>query len=206
VGRDLQREYGQQPQVIMTVPLLVGLDGIQKMSKSLNNYVGINEPPREIFGKIMSISDELMFVYYELATDVPRADIEKFRIGIQDGAIHPKEVKVRLAREICAQFHGAEAANNAEAEFNKIFVQKDLPDEIEEYRIPDDDKKDGKLWIVKLLTNSGLAASNGEARRLIKGGGVYLAGEKITDEDFEVALPVESILKVGKRRFVKIIG
>ena len=107
VGRDLQREYGQEPQVIMTVPLLVGLDGVQKMSKSLDNYIGINEPPREIFGKVMSISDELMFLYYELVTDVPREEIEKFREGIRSGTLHPRDVKVNLAKNICAQFYDA---------------------------------------------------------------------------------------------------
>ncbi len=206
VGRDLQREYGQEPQVIMTVPLLVGLDGVQKMSKSLNNYVGINEPPREIFGKIMSISDELMFLYFELATDVPRTEVESYRKGMQDGSVHPRDVKVKLAREICSQFHGIDAAKTAEAEFNKIFVQKDLPDEIQEYLIPEEETHNGKIWLVKLLTLSGLATSNGDARRLIKGGGVYLDGAKITSEDHEITLPLEAILKVGKRRFLKIRG
>lgn len=206
VGRDLQREYGQEPQVIMTVPLLVGLDGVQKMSKSLNNYVGINEPPREIFGKIMSISDDLMFLYYELVTDVPRSEIEQYKNGIKEGKVHPKEVKVRLAREICAQFHGMDAAKKAEIEFNKIFVQKDIPDEIEEYVIPDEEKKNGKIWIVRLLTLTKLASTNSEARRLIAGGGVYWKGEKIVDEEMELDLPLNGILKVGKRKFVKVIG
>ncbi|MFW5770584.1 MAG: tyrosine--tRNA ligase [Spirochaetota bacterium] len=205
VGRDLQREYGQEPQVIMTVPLLVGLDGVQKMSKSLNNYIGIEESPREIFGKVMSISDEVMFLYYELVTDVPREQINESRKGLEAGELHPRDVKVKLAKEICKQFHDEEAANNAEAEFNRIFVNKDVPDDIDEYAIPEDELSDGKIWIIKLLVLTGMAKSNGEARRLIKGGGVSIDGEKITDEDLEMSFDSESIIKVGKRRFIKIV-
>ena len=206
VGRDLQREYGQEPQVIMTVPLLVGLDGVQKMSKSLNNYIGINEPPREIFGKVMSISDDLMFLYYDLVTDVPKKEIAAFRSGIADGSVHPKSVKVRLAKEICAQFYDADTADKAEAEFNKIFVKKDLPDEVADFAVPAGELKDGKIWLVKLMVLSGLAGSNGEARRLIKGGGVSLDGEKVSDEEREIAFPGEYMLKVGKRRFLRVQG
>ncbi len=206
VGRDLQREYGQEPQVIMTVPLMVGTDGVQKMSKSLHNYIGINEPPKDIFGKVMSISDDLMFLYYELITDIPRAEIAKFKEGIADGSLHPRNVKVNLAKNICAQFYDDETAEHAAAEFDRVFANKELPDEIPEFRIPDMEKTGGKIWIVKLMVLAGTAASNGEARRLIKGGGVTFGGEKIAAEDFELALPAEGILKVGKRKFVKIIG
>lgn len=206
VGRDLQREYGQEPQVIITMPLLVGLDGVQKMSKSLNNYIGIDEPPREILGKVMSISDELMYLYFNLVTDVPVDEIESFRKGVQKGEIHPRNLKMRLAKDICAQFYDQETADKAETEFNKIFVKKDLPDEIESFSVPGAEIKDGKIWLVKIMVLAGLAKSNGEARRLIHGGGVYLDNEKIIDEDFELALPRESILKVGKRRFLKITG
>ncbi|MBN2159762.1 MAG: tyrosine--tRNA ligase [Spirochaetes bacterium] len=206
VGRDLQREYGQEPQVIVTVPLLVGLDGIQKMSKSLGNYIGINELPREIFGKVMSISDELMFLYFEMATDVSRDQIKKFRDGIADGTIHPRDVKVILAKDICAQFHDRAAAEQAAAEFDRVFANKELPDEVPEYIIPDSEKTGKTIWVVKLMVCAGTAATNGEARRLIKGGGVTFNGEKITAEDFELALPAEGILKVGKRKFVKIRG
>jgi tyrosyl-tRNA synthetase len=206
VGRDIQKEYGQEPQVIMTLPLLVGLDGVQKMSKSLNNYIGINEPPSEIFGKVMSISDEIMFLYYELVTDVPIEEINTYRGKIEDGTVNPRDVKVRLAKEICTQFYNSETALKAEAEFNRIFVRKDVPEEIEEFEIPDAEKKDGRVWVVRLLVLTGMAKTNGEARRLIKGGGVYLDGEKISSDELELAMPVESIMKVGKRRFVRIIG
>lgn len=206
VGRDLQREFGQEPQVIMTLPLLVGLDGVQKMSKSLNNYIGINEPPREIFGKLMSISDELMFFYYDLVTDVSIDEINRLKNGIKDGSIHPKDVKVNLAKLICTQFYNEDIAQNALTEFNKIFVKKDLPDEVQEFIVPDDDKNAGKIWLVKVMVQSGMAASNGEARRLIKGGGVYIDNKKIQQEDHEIILPCECIVKVGKRRFAKVIG
>jgi len=206
VGRDLQREYNQEPQVIMTLPLLVGLDGVQKMSKSLDNYIGIDESPKEIFGKVMSISDDLMFTYFELVTDTPLDEISQCQEGIKTGTIHPRYVKVKLAKNICSQFYNKEIAMNAEAEFNKIFVKKDLPDEIPEYQISDEDKKNGKVWIVKILSQSGMAKTNGEARRLIKGGGVYIDGNKIENDDFEITLPVDCVIKVGKRRFTRIKG
>ncbi len=205
VGRDLQREYGQEPQVIMTLPLLVGLDGVQKMSKSLNNYIGIDEDPQQIFGKVMSISDDLMFLYYELVTDVPRAEIEGYKKGIQDGSVHPKDVKVRLAKEICAQFYNEEIAQKAKMEFDKIFVQKDLPSEMPEFKVPETEKKNNTIWIVKLLVLAGMAKTNGEARRLIEGGGVYIDGTKVENPDAEISCTTDFIIKVGKRRFVKIL-
>jgi tyrosyl-tRNA synthetase len=204
VGRDLQKEYGQDPQIIMTLPLLVGLDGVQKMSKSLNNYIGINEHPRDIFGKTMSISDDIMFRYYELVTDVPMDEVKRLEQGMKDGSIHPRDIKVRLAKEICAQFYDQKTADDAEAEFNKIFVQKDIPDEIPEIEISKEELKDGKIWIVKLITLVGFAESNGEARRLVTGGGVSFDNEKILDPDMELQAK-DGILKVGKRKFAKII-
>ncbi len=204
VGRDLQREYGQEPQAIITLPLLVGLDGTQKMSKSLNNYIGINEAPREIFGKVMSVSDDLMYLYYELVTDVDMKEVKEMKENVEAGTLHPRDAKVRLAKEICAQFYDKDTADEAEAEFNKIFVNKDVPDDIPEYNVPSESLKDGKIWIVKLLVDSGMASSNGEARRLITGGGVSFENEKITDPAQELS-SAEGILKVGKRRFAKII-
>jgi tyrosyl-tRNA synthetase len=204
VGRDLQREYGQEPQAIITVPLLVGLDGVQKMSKSLNNYIGINEHPKEIFGKTMSIADDIMFRYYELGTDVPMDEVTKLKEDMESGAAHPRDIKIRLAKELCAQFYDQKTADDAEAEFYRIFVNKDTPDEIAEFSIDNSELKDDKIWIVKVMTLTGLAASNGEARRLITGGGVTFENEKISDPDFELS-KTDGILKVGKRKFIKII-
>ncbi len=206
VGRDIQKEYGLEPQVIMTTPLLVGLDGRQKMSKSLNNYIGINESPREIFGKVMSISDELMFLYYELVTNVPMQEVRSLKEGIKKGAGHPRDVKARLAKEICAQFYDVETAQKAEAEFNKMFVKKDLPDEVPEFSIPGNEMPEGRIWIIRLLILSGMAKTNGEARRLIQGGGVYVDNERIDSDDFELKSPIDCIMKVGKRRFVRVKG
>ena len=206
VGRDLQKEYGQKQQTIITLPLLVGLDGVNKMSKSLGNYVGINESPKDIFGKIMSVSDDLMFRYYELVTDVPKNDIETIKKGISDKTVHPKQAKIDLAKNICAQFYDAETAEKAESEFNALFVKKEIPDDLEEYIVPESEKSDGKIWIVKLLSLSGIASSNGEARRLISGGGIYIDGERVTDDKFELSFPANAVIKAGKRRFVKIIG
>jgi tyrosyl-tRNA synthetase len=203
VGRDLQREYGQEPQAVLTMPLLVGLDGVQKMSKSLNNYIGINETPREIFGKAMSVSDDIMFLYYELVTDVPSDEIKAMKEGLAAGTSHPRDIKVKLAKNICSQFYDDETADAAEAEFNRIFVNHDIPDDIPEYTVSPEDMKDNKIWIVKLLALSGLASSNGEARRLINGGGVSFENEKITDPDMELEAK-EGVLKVGKRKFMKI--
>ncbi len=206
VGRDLQREYGQEPQVILTVPLLVGTDGVQKMSKSLGNYIGINESPKDMFGKAMSISDDIMFIYYRLVTDVPMDEVGKMERAVKDGSMHPRDAKVRLAKEICAEYYDRDTADRAEAEFNKIFVKKDLPDEIEDFAIPAAEVKDGKIWLVKVLVLAKLAGSSGEARRLIKGGGVYIDGTKVPSEEHELVLPCECIVKVGKRRFVRVKG
>ncbi|MCP4133304.1 MAG: tyrosine--tRNA ligase [bacterium] len=206
VGRDLQKEYGQEPQSVITLPLLVGLDGTQKMSKSLNNYIGIDESPKEIFGKVMSVSDELMYLYYELVTDLPMEEVAALKSAVADGTQHPRDVKVKLGKEICAQFYDRETADKAETEFNRIFVKKDIPDDIPDFAIPEAEIADGKIWIVKVLVLTGMAKSNGEARRLIKGGGVSFKGEKILDGDLELAVPIEGMLKVGKRRFVNITG
>lgn len=204
VGRDLQREYGQEPQVIMTVPLLVGLDGVQKMSKSLNNYIGINEHPKEIFGKTMSIADDIMFRYYELGTDVPMEEVKKLKENMENGTAHPRDIKIRLAKELCAQFYDQKTADDAEAEFYRIFVNKDTPDEIPEFTVDNSELKDDKIWVVKLMTLTGLASSNGEARRLITGGGVTFENEKISDPDHELSKK-DGVLKVGKRKFMKIL-
>ena len=203
VGRNLQREFEQEPQVILTTPLLEGLDGVQKMSKSLNNYIGIDEPPDQMFGKVMSISDELMWRYYELLTDMPVDEVNALRFRCESGAENPRDLKVELAKSIITDFHSKQSADKAAEEFNRRFVKKEIPDEIEEqtispqtYRIPD------------LLAATGLAASKGEAKRLIEQGGVKVNGEKATQANAEIAIGAgETVLfQVGKLKFLRVTG
>jgi len=203
VGRELQKQYGQRPQCILTMPLLEGLDGVQKMSKSLNNYIGITEPPGEIFGKVMSISDELMVRYYELLSDVDLDGLQRVKDGVEgkSGGRHPMEAKKALARELIARFHSDEAAVQAEKAFVQQFKQKEVPEDIPEVRIESSEP----VWICKLMNDAGLVASNGEARRLIKQGAVKLDGEKIDNADLEVKPVGEIIIQAGKRRFARIV-
>ncbi len=197
VGRDLQRAHGQEPQVVVTLPLLEGLDGRQKMSKSLGNAIGITEPPGEIYGKVMSISDELMLRYYELLSDRPAADVEEIRAG----RVHPMEAKKQLAAEIVARYHGAEAAERAAEEFARRFQQGGLPDEVPEFVWSGGEES---VWICRLLKESGLVRSTGEARRLIKQGGVRLDGDRVGDAELEVAAEGEVLVQVGKRRIARV--
>jgi tyrosyl-tRNA synthetase len=217
VGRNLQREYTQEPQVVITTPLLEGLDGVQKMSKSLSNYIGIDEPPSEMFGKVMSISDDLMWRYYELLTDSTAPEIEAMKTSGEN----PRNLKVNLAKLIIKDFHSLNAANEAEAEFNRRFVKKEIPDEIEETLIAAGDYK-----LVDLLAQTNLVGSKGEAKRLIEQGGVKLnEGKKVTNinagiqlrpnltvienqhstSGLEVIPETNGILiQVGKRKFLRI--
>lgn len=202
VGRELQRQEGQRPQSVLTMPLLEGLDGVNKMSKSLGNYIGITEPPKEIYGKVMSITDELMVRYYELLSDVDLATLQKVKDGVAgrpDGA-HPMESKKALARELVARFHGAAEARQAEEDFVQQFKQKEIPDDIEVISLA----ASGPLWICKLLTDTGLTKSNGEARRLIQQGGVKIDGEKVENPDLEIDASQALVLQAGKRRFARI--
>ncbi len=202
VGRDLQREYGQEPQIVMTTPLLEGLDGVNKMSKSLNNYIGIDEAPNEMFGKVMSISDDLMWRYYELVTDLTPAEIADRRSQCDAGDINPRNAKVALAKLIIQDFHSLEAAQLAEDEFNRRFVQKEVPDEVEERTIAA-----GSYSLAQLIADTGLAASKGEARRLIEQGGVKVNGEKATAANTEIAIDANGVLlQVGKRKFLKLVA
>ncbi len=203
VGRELQKQEGQRPQTVLTMPLLEGLDGVQKMSKSLGNYIGITESPKEIFGKTMSISDELMLRYYELLSDADLVTLQKVRDGVAGipGGAHPMESKKGLARELVARFYDRAAAARAEEEFVQQFKQKEVPDDIAEVSFP----STAPVWICRLLTEAGLTASNGEARRLVKQGGVRMAGEKVTNPDLEVAPAGEVVLQAGKRRFARVV-
>jgi tyrosyl-tRNA synthetase len=201
VGRDLQREYGQAPQVVITLPLLEGLDGVQKMSKSLGNYVGITEPPGEMFGKLMSISDPLMLRYFELLTDITPGELAQLKADLASGAKHPRQVKEELAVALVARYHGQQAAKEAAQEFAHLFREKGLPEEIEEVAMP---AGGPKLWLPKIMAEAGLVASTSEARRLITQGGVQVEGEKVTDPNLELAAGKTYLLKVGKRRFIKV--
>lgn len=202
VGREMQRQEGQRPQSVLTMPLLEGLDGVNKMSKSLGNYIGITEPPKEIYGKVMSITDELMVRYYELLSDVDLATLQKVKDGVagrSDGA-HPMESKKALARELVARYHGMVQARQAEEDFVQQFKQKEVPDDIEVISLA----ASGPLWICKLLTDTGLTKSNGEARRLIQQGGVKIDGEKVENADLEIDGHQALVLQAGKRRFARI--
>ena len=202
MGRNLQREFGQEPQVIITTPLLEGLDGVQKMSKSLNNYIGIDEPANEMFGKIMSISDELMWKYYELLTDLSVSEISNLRSQCESVDENPRNAKVDLAKLIIRDFHSADAATAAEDDFNRRFVQKEIPDEIEEKSIAA-----GSYKLADLLAETGLAASKGEARRLIEQGGVKVNGEKASAANADISINADGVLlQVGKRKFLKIMS
>ena len=203
VGREIMREFGLEPQVVLTMPLLEGLDGVEKMSKSLGNYIGINEPPKEIYGKAMSISDTLMWRYWELCTDATVGEIAAMRRRVEAGELHPKQAKSDLARRLVADYHGAQSATEAAAEFERVFARKETPEEVREVRLP---SAPGPVWVPKILVGIGLAKSNGEARRLIEQGGVYLDGERLSDTTREVpATPATTYLfKVGKRHFVRV--
>ena len=200
VGRDVQREYGQEPQVALMMPLLVGTDGKEKMSKSLGNYIGINEPPEEIYGKTMSIPDFLIYPYFELATDVDSSELAEIKRSLEDPEVNPMDLKRRLARRLVAMYHGEEAARRAEEAFDKVFRRREVPDEVPEYVLNQD-----RVWIVRLLTSSGLASSNSEARRLIAQGGVYIDGRRVTDPNLEVEFKGGEVVKVGKRRFLRVV-
>ncbi len=199
VGRDLQRVYGQEPQVVMTTPLLVGLDGVNKMSKSLGNYVGITEPPDTIFGKMMSVSDELMATYYELLSDIGVAELAALKAGLADGSRHPMEAKLALAREIVARFHGAASSREAEEGFRGRFSRKEFPDDARRVEVS---AEGGKADLATVVSRVSLGfASKSSARRLIAQGGVEVNGERTTDPAAMLA-PAEYRLKIGKKEFV----
>lgn len=205
VGRDIQRSMGLEPQVGVCNPILIGTDGVEKMSKSLGNYIGINETPEDMYGKVMSIPDELMLSYYELITTVSMEEIGRIKTGLENGSVHPRDAKRRLAREIVARFHGVSAANYAEEQFDLVFKQNSIPDDIPEFSISASDMTDGRIWIVKLMVLTGLASSNGEARRLIKQGGVKLDGTPVTDDNLELQISDSMVLQVGKRKFARVL-
>ncbi|MHB8853852.1 MAG: tyrosine--tRNA ligase [Ignavibacteriaceae bacterium] len=201
VGRDIQREFGMEPQVILTMPLIVGIDGIEKMSKSYNNYIGISDSPQEIFGKTLSIPDSLIYNYYELATDISNEELFDLRKQLNDQQVNPRDLKRKLAKTIVKMYHNENAAVEAEAEFDKIFIRKEVPDEIPEIIL---NKGETEIGILELLVKVNFASSKGEARRLVVQGGVTIDGNKVDDISANITLDKELILKVGKRKFIKL--
>ncbi len=201
MGRDLQKSRGQEPQVVLTMPLLEGLDGVNKMSKSLGNYIGISESADDIFGKTMSISDELMFRYYELLSDLSMAEIDRLRADMEQGRVHPRDVKARLATELAARFHGSEAAEAARQNFEQVFARHQLPDEIPEKTVAVDGEA---IWLPRLLVEAGLVKSSSDGRRMIKQNAVSVDGSKIGSVDTEIPTGSPVLLQVGKRRFCRV--
>jgi tyrosyl-tRNA synthetase len=197
VGRDIQRSHGQRPQIVMIMPILVGLDGTEKMSKSKGNYVGVTDEPNDMFGKVMCIPDALMANYFTLLTDLPPARIDEL---VDAGRTHPREAKAALARTIVARYHGPDAADAAEAEFDRVFSRRDVPTEMPEVRVAAE-----KMNIVELVVSAGFAKSNSAARRLVAQSAVSLDGEKVTDVHAEVSPADGAVLRVGKRRFGRIV-
>jgi tyrosyl-tRNA synthetase len=203
MGRELQRELGLDPQVVLLTPLLPGLDGVQKMSKSLGNAIGITDPPNDMYGKVMSLSDDLMIPYFEYCTLVPLEEVREIASGLVAGRVHPRDAKKRLAREITARYHGDAAALAAEAEFERVFAARELPEEIPDVDLPRDRLRSGAIRLVRLLVEIGLADSNGEARRLISQGGVSLNGQRI-GQDVDVPVQDGLLVQVGRRRFARV--
>ncbi|WP_334109659.1 tyrosine--tRNA ligase [Thermodesulfitimonas autotrophica] len=204
MGRTLQVAYGQEPQVAITMPLLEGLDGVQKMSKSVGNYVGITESPGEMYGKLMSLPDTLIVRYLELVTPVPLAEVRAIAAGLENGTIHPRDAKMRLAREVVSQFHSPEAAAKAEAEFIRVFRERELPAEMPEFAVPKEILENGRVPLPRLLVAAGLVPSTSEARRLIAQGGVRVNEERVGDPAARIAPEAGMVLSIGRRKFVRL--
>lgn len=201
VGRELQKAFGKEAQCILTMPILEGTDGVQKMSKSLDNYIALTDSPKEIFGKVMSIPDNLITRYMQYAAFYSNEDVKKSEIGLVDGSIHPRNAKVETAKKIVELYHSKEAADGAFEEFERIFVKKDVPDVIEDFEI---ESNDNELNILEILVLSKLAPSKKEARRLIEQGGVYVDNNRIDDSFANINISEKRLFKVGKRKFLNI--
>ncbi len=200
MGRQLQRDYGQEPQVAFTMPILVGINGADKMSKSLGNYIGLTETPDQIYGKAMSIGDDLMEEYFRLATNLPSAEVDQIIKSVKNGGTHPRDAKMRLAREIVSLYHGGDAANDAENNFKQVFQKGQMPSEINTFQY------EAPAAIVAVMVDAGLAASKSEARRLIQQGGVKINGQTVNSIDLELDKDLEEdrVVQVGKRKFARV--
>ncbi|MGB7063317.1 MAG: tyrosine--tRNA ligase [Candidatus Zixiibacteriota bacterium] len=202
-GRQIQEIYGQKPQVVLTMPVLVGTDGQQRMSKSLGNYIGVAEPPGEIFGKIMSISDEMIYDYFELVTDVGTDELTRIKKELQEKKTNPMVLKKRLGKEIVRMYWSQEDADKAHQEFERVFSKKEFPQEIPVKHLEHDQ---AEMWVGHYLVQAGCAKSTSEVKRLIKQGGLYIDNERVADEDLKISLAGEKLVRLGKRRFFKIVG
>lgn len=202
VGRQLQSQYAQEPQVVLTMPLLEGLDGVNKMSKSMDNYISVVDSPKDMFGKTMRVSDDLMFKYYQLLTDIKPQELVQLKSDVQSGVKHPRDVKVNLAKFIVQRFHSLSAAQGAEDEFNRVFAQKGLPDEVKDFEV----QAESQVSLASLMVKAQICASNSEATRLIEGGGVQIDGQKIQDKKLKLDLKSGDsfLLKAGKKHFLKV--
>lgn len=200
MGRSLQRSLGLEPQAIVTTPLLVGTDGVEKMSKSLGNYVGFNDFPNDMYGKLLSIPDELMSDYYRLVLFFDKVRLDTLAADLASGALHPRDAKRQLAREVVARFTSQKTAEKAEEEFDRIFIAKDVPENIDDFIV------EGEMLLVDIIVAARLAPSKGEARRLIQQGGVQIDGEKVADVARIFSPGTSSVLKVGKRKFVRLVA
>lgn len=204
MGRQLQKEYAKDQQIAIMMPILEGLDGVHKMSKSLGNYIGISEVPNEIYGKTMSVPDELMLKYYELVTNISNEELQELRKGIENGTIHPRDAKMRLAKTFVTMFHGTEAAEEAEQHFKTVFQQRALPTDIADVELSAQLLEDEKIWVAKLLVELKLTPSTGEARRMVQQGGVKINEVKVEDLQAQVSVEDGMIVQVGKRKFAKV--
>ncbi len=206
MGRTIMEAYGQSPQSILTVPLLVGTDGEQKMSKTYGNYIGVNDAPDDMFGKVMSIPDDLMVTYLGLLSGAKRREVEAFERGLREGSYHPAQAKRDLAERLVSLYHSPDLAAQARAQFDRVFKEKDRPETIPEVALPSEAVREGRVWLPRLLTGLGLASSNGEARRLVEQGGVKLDDTVLLDASAELdpASLHGAVLQVGKRKFVRI--
>lgn len=199
IGRQIQKEYGQESQIVLTLPVLEGIDGVQRMSKSLNNYIGIDEPPEEMFGKTMRIPDTLIYSYFELVSDVSLKELEKIKKQLENPSVNPMLLKRHLARTLVGMYHCEAAAKQAEAHFDKIHKQHQVPEDIPEFRVSGQPTR-----LIDIMVKAGLAGGKGQARRLIRQGAVKLNGQNISDELLEIESGTERVLKVGKRKFLKL--
>lgn len=203
MGRTLQKDYGQECQVAVLMPILEGIDGVEKMSKSLGNYIGIDESPEDMYGKVMSIPDNLIIKYYELVTDVHPDEVKRIKAVLESGEVNPRDIKMKLAHEITRLYHGNEAADEAERRFVSVFQKKEIPDDLPPVKINDSMLFNGKIDIIKIITNVGFAPSNSEARRLVAQGAVKVNGKKIESLN-DVNIQNGDVIQVGKKNFVKV--